>query len=165
MDLAARSLVISQCQHRAHIVVLRPCDTQRRVALRNRCKPVHSHYCCSNCDFSREDARDADHIESIWWPAGINCVDEVRGDYCHIEALVIITLVTELTGSLQWSLSAVLLMFRQQLPVNASTHHATHKCLSCVLNVHRRLNTLDRAMIQCQPILYIALCLLFLRTR
>lgn len=33
------------------------------------------------------------------WPAGGNCVDEVRRDYCHIEALVIITLLMELTGS------------------------------------------------------------------
>lgn len=54
------------------------------------------YYCCCNYDFSWEDDHNAEHIESIWLPAGVNCVDEVRGDYCHKEALVIITLVTEL---------------------------------------------------------------------
>lgn len=44
-------------------------------------------------------------------PAGGNCADEVRRDYCHIEALVIITLLMELTGSVQLSSSAALLMF------------------------------------------------------
>lgn len=35
-------------------------------------------------------------LEAFLWPDGINCVDEVRGYYCHIEAVVIITLAMEL---------------------------------------------------------------------
>lgn len=72
------------------------------------------YYCFCNYDFSWEDIHYAEHIESIWWPAGINGAYEVRGDYCHIEALVVITLVMELVGSLWCSSSAALLMFRQQ---------------------------------------------------
>lgn len=87
-------------------------------------------YCCfCNDDFSREDIHYAKHIESICWPAGMKGVYEVRGDYCHIEAPVVITLVMELIGSLQWSSSAALLMFKPpHFPlVSALTHHATHE--------------------------------------
>lgn len=58
-------------------------------------------YCCfCNNGLTCKDSHYAEHIESIWWSAGINCAYEVRGDYCHIDALVVITLVVELIGSL-----------------------------------------------------------------
>lgn len=90
MDLAAHSLVISQCQHRAQEAVLRCYD----AALWNQCEPACIVIVTETVILAEH--HNAEHIESIWWPAGVNCLDEVSVDYCHIEAAVIITLVLEL---------------------------------------------------------------------
>lgn len=104
-------------------------EALRRTAESMQASVLHCCFC--NYDFSWEDIHYAEHIESIWWPAGIEAVYEVRGDYCHVEAPVVITLVMELIGSLQWSSSAALLMFEPpHFPlVRALTHRATHESL------------------------------------
>lgn len=120
-------------------------------------------YCCfCNDDFSREDIHYAKHIESICWPAGMKGVYEVRGDYCHIEGPVVITLVMELIGSLQWSSSAALLMFKQSAfpscqcldppcntRISTGNHHRVNQANSAEIHQNPHLFTLSHVWCCC----------------
>lgn len=80
-------------------MALRPYDRERRAAQQNQCE-LPCFIVVAVAMILAERTIIMQNILKAFGGAGINCVDEVRVDYCHIEALVIITLTTELIGSL-----------------------------------------------------------------